>query len=348
MRIFQLCAGAATGGAETAFVDTCLAMREANMDVTAICRPHEAMMRQLQKGGVPLFTLPFGGLFDFTTCAVLKKLIKDHKPAIVQTWMNRAAKHCPRPAADLPPFKLVARLGGYYKLKYYKGVSHFVTNTPDIKTYLVKQGVASSRVTHINNLIRLDEPTQLIDRAALDTPTDAFVFLTLARLHPVKGIDDFIGALAALPDNAYGWIAGDGPERGRLETLAARLGLGGRVRFLGWRTDKEALLAAADALVAPSRFEPFGNSFAQGWAASCPLITTNSQGPAQYVENGKDALVIPINDSDALAKAMRILMNDKALGSAIAARGLVRFNEEFTPEACVHAYKTLYATLSGA
>lgn len=346
MRIFHLCAGAPSGGAETAFVDTCIAMHRAGIDVIAICRPHATMTDKLSAGGVSFFTLPFGGIFDFKTRATLKELIKDYKPAIVQTWMNRAAQHCPRPSPSLPPFKLVARLGGYYKLKYYRGVSHFVTNTPDIKKYLLGKGIAPERVTPINNLVTLDQTVPPLNRETLNTPPDAFVFLVLARLHPVKGIDDFINALAKVPENAYGWIAGDGAEREKLETLTKQLGISHRLRFLGWREDKEALLGATNALVVPSHSEPFGNSFAQGWAAGCPLITTASQGPIQFVQSGTDALMVPIADSDALAHAMTELIQDKNLGTRLAAEGFKRYEEEFTPRACVTAYRDLYETLN--
>lgn len=346
MRVFQLCAGASAGGAEAAFVDFSLALAEAGVEVTPICRAHPSLVDRLRAGGLEPVTLPFGGLFDFKTKAAIKQLIKERQPAIVQSWMNRAARMMPRASAALPPFKTVSRLGGYYKLKHYRGVDHFVTNTADIRRYLIDNGVAPENVTHINNFADLGPAGPAVERAALNTPDNAFVFLTLSRLHPVKGLDVFLKALARLPDNAYGWIAGEGPEREKLESLAKELQLENRVRFLGWREDRTALLEAADTLVFPSRFEPFGNSFAQAWGAGCPLITTASEGPRQYVRDGQDALLVPVDDEDALGKAMATLQNDPALAAGLAAAGKQRFEEEFTKNACVSAYKSLYTKLN--
>ncbi len=345
MRVFQLCAGASAGGAEAAFVDFSLALAQTGVAVTPICRPHPVLVQRLRDGGLEPVTLPFGGLFDLKTKAAIKKLIREQQPQIVQSWMNRAAKFMPRASAKLPPFKSVARLGGYYKLKYYKGVDHFVTNTADIKRYLVGEGIAENKVTHINNFADLGTPGPAIDRASLNTPAEAFVFLTLSRLHPVKGLDVFLRALARLPSDTYGWIAGEGPERAKLEALVKELNLEDRVRFLGWRNDRGALLEAADALVFPSRFEPFGNSFAQAWGAGCPLITTASEGPRQYVRDGQDALLVPVDDEDGLTAAMTRLHSDPAYATALAKAGKARFEQEFTREACLAAYRNLYETL---
>ncbi len=345
MRIFHLCAGAKVGGAETAFVQTCIAMHQAGWDVTAICRPHPEMTGPLGEADVPTYTLPFGGFFDFTTKRALRELIREQRPDIVQTWMNRAAKHCPRPSPSLPPFKLVARLGGYYKLKHYEGVDHFITNTADIKTYLTDNHVPTDHVTVINNLVMLDEDDTPVSRANMNTPEDAFVFLTLSRLHEAKGIDDFIDALTALPENAYGWIAGEGPDRAALEQRAKSKNVAHRVKFLGWRSDRTALLKAANTLVLPSRFEPFGNTFAQGWAAGTPLITTNTAGPSLFVRHDDDALLVPISEPASLSAAMRRVMTEAELGERLAAAGQRRYQEEFTVEGCLTAYDALYKQL---
>lgn len=347
MRVFQLCAGAAQGGAETAFVDVSIALHEAGIDIVPICRPHPLPLKRLRDAGLEPVTLPFGGPFDFRTRRVLRKLVHERRPDIVQTWMQRATKWAPRPSAHLPPFKLVARLGGYYKMKHYRDVDHFVTNTPDIKRYLMGKGIAENRITHINNLTGLDDDKgQVLARAEFGTPQDAFLCLSLSRLHRVKGLDVFLEALSMLPNDVHAWLAGDGPEHAALEAQAARLGLQDRVKFLGWRTDRADLLATADALVFPSRYEPFGTTFAQAWAAGCPLVTTASEGPAQYVRDGEDALKVPIDDAPALAKAVRDLAGDPNLAKSLAARGKIRFEEEFTRDACVRRYLALYKGLN--
>ncbi len=76
--------------------------------------------------------------------------------------------------------------------------------------------------------------------------------LALGRLHPNKGFDLLLDALALTRD-IHLWIAGDGPLRQDLERQARGLRIADRVRFLGWREDTAMLLAASDMLVSPSR-----------------------------------------------------------------------------------------------
>ena len=110
------------------------------------------------------------------------------------------------------------------------------------------------------------------------TPAGATVLLALSRLHEKKGLDVLLRALAELP-GCVAWIAGDGPLEADLKALAAKLGVADRARFLGWRSDRGALLRAADICVLPSRWEPFGTVMLEAWAAGMPLVAAASQGP---------------------------------------------------------------------
>ena len=84
-----------------------------------------------------------------------------------------------------------------------------------------------------------------MSRAAHYTPNHAPLVVALGRLHENKAFDVLIKAMARVPD-AYLWLAGDGPEREKLEALALTEGIKPRTRFLGWQEDVAPLLAAAD------------------------------------------------------------------------------------------------------
>lgn len=339
-------AGGAAGGAEMAYVDLCIAQHQAGQDIVAVCRPNAQRNALLRDAGVPLYELPFGGLFDFKTTRGIKKIIRDLKPAIVQCWMSRAAKKCPNPSGALPPFLKMARLGGYYNMKYYKGVEHFIGNTPDIRRWLIEdQGVGAENASYINNFAEFPKVEDTIKRVDMDTKHDDFVFLSMARLHKVKGLDTALQALAKVP-KAVLWIVGDGPEEKNLKALADDLGIRHRVRFLGWRTDRAELFDACDCVLFPSRFEPFGGTFAQAWGARRPLVTTASEGPSQYVTHGENALMTPIDDFAALSKAMQSVMDDADLRDEIVENGHAEFKKLFTIKSVLAQYDALYAKLA--
>ncbi len=337
----QVMAGAANGGAETAFEDLCLAFHEKGLNQKIVLRSsNRDRLKKLRSAGLDVETLPFGGALDIYTPWKLKKIIADYKPQIVQTWMSRAA--IKTPASPEPKSYLkVSRLGGYYGMKYFRTTDYFVTNTGDIRTYLMDNGIAENRVCHINNFADMEQPDQQLNRKDLQTPENACVVLCLARYHQVKGLDVLIKA-AAQVENCHVWLAGEGPLEQELKALALDLGVTERIHFLGWRNDRAALLQAADICAVPSRFEPFGNSFAQAWAQKTPLVCSTADGPRQYVKNGKDALVFEIDDVEGLRHAIQTLKDNPSLGEKLAEAGHMRFQDEFGRDQTVDAYLAFY------
>ncbi len=346
MRILQVMAGAERGGAETAFVDMCLALHEAGEAVEAVTRPNDLRVPKLQEAGITVHTLPFGGRLDVFTRWRLGKIIKTFRPDIVQTWMARACWKTPawKEHTDQPRYHVVARLGGYYNLKYFQAADFFTTITPDIRAYLVKEGVPANKIAHINNFAETEKSAAPVSRADFATPRDATLLLALGRLHTSKAFDTLIKAVAELPGICL-WIAGEGPERKNLEKLIAGLDVGGRVKLLGWRDDRAALLQACDICVFPSRYEPFGTVFVQAWAQKKPVIVSDADGPRQFVRDGEDGLMVPVDDISALRGAIAKLAGDKTLQSALAESGYARYREEFTKEKTLHAYLELYHKL---
>jgi glycosyltransferase involved in cell wall biosynthesis len=337
-------AGAVEGGAETAFADTCVALAEAGTCVAVVTRGNNARrLERLRAAGIDVQTLPFGGVLDCYTGWRLRRIIAGFQPDIVQTWMNRAADKTPgwREGGKTPPYALFARFGGYYKLRHYKKTGFFIALTPGIAAWLQSQGIAADRIRQIPNFAETEEGVQAADRMRETTPTDAPLLIALGRLHRAKAFDILLRALESLPE-VYLWIAGEGPERAALERQIAAAGLGGRVRLLGWRDDRAALLKAADICVFPSRFEPFGTIFLQAWASRKPLITTASDGPRQFVHDGENGLMVPVDDAGAFAAAIQRLLTNPELAGRLAASGFERYVHDFTKEKIVASYLAFY------
>ncbi|MGH1399030.1 MAG: glycosyltransferase [Alphaproteobacteria bacterium] len=349
MKILQVMAGAARGGAETAFVDLCIAMKEAGEEVAVVTRPNDLRVPRLRAAGIEVHTLPFGGKIDVYTPVRLRRIIKRFQPDIVQGWMQRGPSKIPAWDARMgtPRYLVCVRLGGYYKLKYFRSADYFSTITPDIKRHLVEHGVDADRVREIYNFAETEDAATSIDRAEYGVPKDAPLLLGLGRLHVSKGFDVLIPAVAALPD-VHLWIAGEGPQRAELESLIAAHDCGDRVRLLGWRSDRAALFQAADICVFSSRYEPFGTVFVQAWAEKTPLITCNADGPRQFVRDGEDGVVVPIDDVAAMRNAISRLVEDKALAARMVENGHKRYVEGFTKAQCVKNYLDFYTDIRAA
>ena len=154
-------------------------------------------------------------------------------------------------------------------------------------------------------------------RRALGLPDERFVIALLGRVSDWKGQDVLARALAEPPlegIGAIGLIAGDafpGEERHEqaLRVLAARLGLGERLRMLGYRDDVETVLGAADAVAVPStRPDPLPNSALEAAAAGLPVVGAAHGGIPEIL--GPRGLLVPPGDPQALAAALRTVADD--------------------------------------
>jgi glycosyltransferase involved in cell wall biosynthesis len=334
-RVMQVMAGAHHGGAEAFFTRLAVALAASGLEQSIVIRRDPQRAAQLRQGGIVPIEAPFRSFLDWRTPRLLSQEIKRFKPDLLLAWMNRASDFC-RPGR----YVFAARLGGYYDPKHYRRCDHLVANTEDIRQWLIAQGFAAERVHYLPNFAE-GRPMPPVSRREFDTPDDAPLLLCLGRMHPNKAFDVALEALAELP-GAYLWIAGEGPERAGLDAKVAQLGLASRVRFIGWRDDVPALLAASDMLVCPSRHEPLGNVIIEGWAHGCPVVASSAAGPRWLIRHGLDGLLVPIDDAQALAAALRRLIEDKDLGRALATAGRERIETEFSESVVVERYREFF------
>ena len=337
--VLHLMAGAEVGGAEAFFTRLVPALARAGVAQQAVLRPHPGREGALAEAGVPVVRAPYRGgagrLFDRRTPRAIRRALAAFRPDVVLSWMNRASAACPT-----GPHVQVGRLGGYYDLKHYRRCRHLIGNTPDIVTWLQAQGWPKDRAHYVPNFVAAPGPA-VEPRAAHETPADAPVLLALGRLHANKAFDVLIQALARVP-TAILWLAGSGPEDGVLKSLARRVGVADRVRWLGWREDVSALYRAADVFVCPSRHEPLGNVVIEAWAHAKPAVAAAAQGPRQLIEEGRTGWLVPVDDAAALGDRLNAVLADPVGAQAVAAAGQAAYAADYTDAAVVARYIDLF------
>ena len=340
IRLVQAMAGAPRGGAEAFYTRLVCALADyPAVTQWALTRRHAERERRFAAAGVPVETLRFGGGIDLPGRWRYRRLLRRIAPDVVLTYMNRATGATPR-----GDYRLIARLGHYYDLKYYRHCDYWIGNTRDICDHLVRGGMPAARVFHIANFI--DESDEaVLPRDSFATPADAPILLALGRLHVNKAFDTLLRALPGI-DRGTLWLAGSGPEEGSLRRLADELGVADRVRFLGWRSDVGALMRTADLFVCPSRHEGLGNIVLEAWFHGCPIVSTLSQGPRELIEDGESGLLTPIDDAPALAAATNRLLREPALASTLAANGHARYREGYSRDVICRQYLDLFQAVS--
>ena len=185
-----------------------------------------------------------------------------------------------------------------------------------------------------------------VDRYAKATPTPApgrTVFF-IGRHEPRKGLQVLLEAMEHLPGDVRLWVAGSGPDTGALQH---QWGHDGRIEWLGQISDaeKRARLAGADLFCAPSLGgESFGVVLLEGMAARTPVVASDLAGYRNVATHGTDAMLVPPSDAQALAGAIRSVLDDPSVAASLIAGGEVRA-AELSMENLARLYVDIYAGL---
>lgn len=176
------------------------------------------------------------------------------------------------------------------------------------------------------------------------------LWVVVGRLEEQKGHDILFDALAELVRQGMDFtlvVAGEGSRRGWLEQQAVSRGLSPRVQFVGQLEDVGSLLAAADAVLLPSRWEGLPLVLLEAMARGRPIVASRVGGMADALEDGVSGTLVPPGDPVALAAALESLHKraDKAWRMARLAAQRVR--ERYTWEAVVDEFEAVYDDVLG-
>ncbi len=222
--------------------------------------------------------------------------------------------------------------------------------TPVLARHLRERlGVPWSRVLLLPNFIDLDAFVN-VARPAPSTGIDIRL-LTVGRLHPIKGIEVCVEALARLDDLPVKLrIVGGGELPAEYEEFlrdrVRELGVEDRVEFVG-ALPPESLAreyALADAFVLGSFYEAFGLVVAEAMAAGVPVVVTSVGGLPHVVADGSAGMLVPPGDPDSMAAAVRRVVTDAGLRDRLVRAGKDR-SRDFGADACIDRLMDEYGRL---
>jgi len=185
-------------------------------------------------------------------------------------------------------------------------------------------------------------------RAELALPPEPPMTVMVAALEHRKGAIDYIRAARVasqiLPSLHYA-VIGDGQILADMRDLAAGLGIGDRVHFLGRRPDVRRILTAFDVFVLPSHYEGLALTMLEALAAGLPMATTRVDGVSDVLPGEKGALFADVHDYEGLGAAMATLASDPNVCRSLVAVSQERVCEWFTTERMCSRYRRLYQQL---
>lgn len=178
-------------------------------------------------------------------------------------------------------------------------------------------------------------------------PDEALVMVHVGRFTLQKNHEMLIRAFAKLrlPASACLLLVGEGELQAQTEQLVRELGVADRVRFLGVRADIPELLNASDIFVLPSRWEGNPMSVMEAMAAGLPVVATAVGGVPELVQDGTTGLLVPNEDTEALAQALQRLVDNPDLRATMGNHARRVAQKRFDARVMTRAYEALYESI---
>ena len=215
-----------------------------------------------------------------------------------------------------PKYSPLGRAWSVLRRITYQRASRIVVQTADIASYMA-EALGLSTVAIPNPI-----PQSRVNAVA--EPEWSSTMVAMGRLNRQKGFDVLLDAFARVAAQYPDWsvvIYGDGSERPALEARLRTLNLQGRVSMPGRVKDPFSAMALAGLFVLPSRYEGFPNALCEAMAVGLPVVAADCpSGPAEMITNGADGVLVPVEDSEALAASLSRLMGDPALRKRLGAQ----------------------------
>ena len=237
-------------------------------------------------------------------------------------------------------------------------VHQYVALSHDLERYLRRRvGVPERRLVVLCNGVDTGKfspgRSGTRDRLRLDfLGRDVVVVGTIGRMEAVKDQITLVRAFVRLVQGGAGRYdhvrlvaIGDGALRAPAQRLLEEAGMTDAAWLPGERDDVPELLRAMDIFVLPSLAEGISNTILEAMASGLPVVATDVGGNSELVAAGKTGILVPRADPDAMAEAIRRYVDDPSLRREDGARGRKRCETEFSIDAMVERYATLYDSL---
>ncbi len=373
LRVLHVIGGGEFGGAEQHILNLLASFPKDEVTAGVVCFYDTVFARKLREAGIPVTPLAQYGRFDVRLLAGLRTVLDEFKPDIVHSHGVKA-NFLARLAARHRAGSILTTVHSYRRYDYPNPLAywvasllerstrrwndHYIAVSQAIRAILHQEGIADERISLIYNGIHLSpfrrndmrQPDRQRLWAEWSIPADAFVFGTVARFVPVKGLTYMLEAFATVAAQDQGRayrlvLVGDGPERPLLEQTAERLGIREAVVFTGFRQDIPACLHAFDAFVISSLHEGLPYTILEAMASEVPVIATAVGGLKEFIQPGRTGLAVSPGSARELAEAMRMAAADPHLRSQLTKEALRQVEENYTIERMAARTLELYRSL---
>ncbi|MGH2779282.1 MAG: glycosyltransferase family 4 protein [Actinomycetota bacterium] len=179
-------------------------------------------------------------------------------------------------------------------------------------------------------------------RKEADVDDNARMIVTASRLSSQKALPVMLSALSMLRDDIVLMVLGEGPDEERLETMALAMGLGRRVRWLGWRDDIADFIAAADVFCLSSNWEGVPLAAQEAVLLGTPIVSTDVGGMSELVADHRSGRLVPKGDAAALAGALNEVLSSPETAERYIAQAVMDVRRRFSTDRMLARLRDAY------
>lgn len=356
------------GGAETVFLNLVEGLQKRGWESVPVVPRVDWLHEALSGRGLQPLVIKGDRSLDFSYLRALSGLIHDLRPQLVQTHLLTTAVYCSL-AGRLTRMPTVSTFHGRVDAPLgdkLRGTKLALLNRSNARIVFVSESLrdwflGSSQLKAENTRVipnglelRCLEPRQARRqriRHELGVAENDFVLGAVGNIRTSKDYGNLLRATARITNDGFKnlrvFIAGqpDPKISSPLQDLARSLNLEHTVRFLGFRPDVHDLYAAFDLYVLSSSAEGFSLTTIEAMAAELPIVATRCGGPEEILEHGETGLLVPPEDSIALAQAVKALVADPGTRARIGKKARTVAIERFSKRRMIKRYLDLYSGL---
>jgi glycosyltransferase involved in cell wall biosynthesis len=319
--------------------------------VHSVCSRHSPALAEFRAAGLTVEPLAIGGKLNLLAPQRLERAAARFRAHFVHTHLSSVSWWAGW-SEQFGGTRSLGHVHGFTSAVWHRQQTHLLAVSQAVKDHLVQQGIAGDRISVLRNAVNSDDvvPRRLpaVVREEFGAQADTPVIGCFAHLSAKKGWHDLFHAiphvLRSFP-RANFWCVGEGPLRAELTALAQREGFFPQICFTGYRRDVADLMRATDLVVLPSHREPLGLVYVEAGLLSRPVIGCNAGGTPEVILQNDTGLLVPPQDSFALATAIKTLLDNPDRARQMGRRGNDFARTEFTWEKYLTRLEEVYTTM---
>lgn len=283
-------------------------------------------------------------LFKSDLLAVMVKKIFNKKIILLSTKHGYEEKYC----SNYHHYKGKIKYDLYYFISKYLNacINHQFAVSKAMADLYYQLKLTPDRLTFIHHGVKIRSVVE-IDRPG-KYRFDNKQLIILGRLEEVKGHKYLLDALPTVirvfPDLKL-LVVGNGTQLEQLRTQSRELGIQNNILFLGFQQNPYTYIAHSDIMVSPSLYESFGLVFIEAFAIKVPVVAFDAPAANEIITDNETGLLVPVNNSQALAEKIIYLLQDPAERSRIAENGYKKYVDYFNTSRMIKETTDWYNTI---